>query len=461
VIQIVTVAEMKEADEAAHQRGLLEELVERAGWAVHRRAMEMLGGAYGRRVVVVAGRGNNGADGRVCARLLAARGAQVVVFDAKGAPEELPVCDLVVDAAYGTGFHGTYRAPSVASGTPVLAVDIPSGVDGDTGRACEGAVSAEATVTFAALKPGLLFGDGPAHAGDVRVADIGLEISPSRAVLLEDGDVVVPARGRFTHKWSNAVMVVAGSAGMAGAARLSALGALRAGAGMVRLAMREVAPCDLPDLEAVAVSLPEDGWAEEVASELERFRALAVGPGLGRDGATGTQVRELVSRAPVPCVVDADGLAAFGSPDELAEVVAAVPDRPVVLTPHDGEFARLAGKPPSDDRITSVRSLAAKSGCTVLLKGPVTVVASPDGQVACTAAGTPALATPGSGDVLTGVVAALLARGLGALESAAFGAHAHGAAAARYGSTGMIASELPAMVQRWLREVAGGGGVGG
>ena len=220
---VLTTDEMAAVDAAALASTPLEELVERAGTAVALAAVELLGGAYGRRVVVVCGKGNNGADGRVAARLLARRGARVAVV-APDAPGPLgggdPPVDLVIDAAFGTGFRGTFEAPLVAPGVPVLAVDIPSGVSGDTGAAAGTPLAAVATITFVAAKPGLLMGDGARLAGQVRVVDIGLPPGESAIGWVEDADIgrLLPARRTDGHKWSAAVTVVAGSPGMTGAA---------------------------------------------------------------------------------------------------------------------------------------------------------------------------------------------------------------------------------------------------
>jgi len=189
---VVSVEEMRSVDAAALEHVAQEALVERAGTAVAVQAIRLLGGAYGRRVLVVAGKGNNGADGRVAARRLRRRGARVEIVDAVDAPDRIGASsgfDLVVDAAYGTGFRGEYRAPSVPGGVRVLAVDIPSGIDGDTGQAHGEPLRADVTVTFAAYKPGLLQGDGPSYAGRVIVADIGLDVSAVRAWIVEDADV--------------------------------------------------------------------------------------------------------------------------------------------------------------------------------------------------------------------------------------------------------------------------------
>jgi NAD(P)H-hydrate epimerase len=440
VIPVVTPAEMKAIDEAAPEP--VEVLVERAGAAVARAALELLGGAYGHRVVVVAGKGNNGADGRAAARRLAGRGARVAVVDAAGAPAVLPRSNLVVDAAYGTGFRGEYRAPD-PGGAPVLAVDIPSGVDGLTGAAGPGAVRAEATVTFAALKPGLLFGPGASLAGRVTVADIGLDASGAAASVVEWADVAgwLPERPREAHKWQRALWVVAGSPGMVGAAHLCAATATRAGAGMVRLGVPGAEADATGPVEVVGRRLPASGWDEEVLADAGRCRALAVGPGLGRSEETAAAVRRLLARAPQAAVVDADGLWALGGVEEAAAVLAGR-RAPTVLTPHDGEFARLAGSPPGPDRLGAVRDVAGRLGATVLLKGSTTVVAAPGGRVLISTAGDSRLATAGTGDVLTGVIGAFLAQGLGGPEAAAGGAVVHGAAGHLGWRRGLVASDL-------------------
>ncbi|MGI8757963.1 MAG: NAD(P)H-hydrate dehydratase, partial [Acidimicrobiales bacterium] len=343
MIPIVTPEEMAAVDAAAAEP--VDVLVARAGAAVAREAVRLLGGTYGRRVVVVAGKGNNGADGRQAAQRLRRLGVRVTVLDAATVAARVPPCDLVVDAAYGTGFRGTWPAPG-PGGAPVLAVDIPSGIDGVTGEAAGSVLAASATVTFAALKPGLVLGRGRELAGRVTVADIGLDVGAARAHLATDADVALwlPVRPPESHKWHSAVWVVAGSPGMTGAATLAARAAQRAGAGYVRLSTPGGRPGALTPVEAVGVPLPAGGWAEEVLAGLDRFSAVAVGPGLGRDEATAAEVRALVERCPLPVVVDGDGLAALGErPAGLAATT--------VLTPHDGEYARLAGHPPGPDRL--------------------------------------------------------------------------------------------------------------
>ena len=437
---VVTVAEMGAADARAAAHA--DVLVTRAGTAVAQAALRLLGGGYGRRVVVVAGKGNNGADGRVAADRLMRRGALVTVVPAaeRGqGPPILPPADLVIDAAYGTGFSGDYTAPDPGD-APVVAVDIPSGVNGDTGAAGADAVRATETVTFAAWKPGLLLGEGPTRAGRVTVVDIGLDPGPVRMHLVDDGDRSwIPPRPRGAHKWQRAVWVVAGSPGMRGAAVLCSRGAQRAGAGMVRLGSPGLAAGEHPATEAVAVTLPAVGWANEVVDTLERFGSVVVGPGLGRSSPD--DVRRLVAASPVPVVVDADGLYALGDLDAASGMLAAA-KAAVVLTPHDGEFARLTGSPPGADRVGAARALAHSTGAIVLLKGSPTVVAGPDGDVLLAAAGDPRLATAGTGDVLAGVIGALTAAGVAPFQAAALGAHVHGRAAALGPRLGLVAGDV-------------------
>jgi ADP-dependent NAD(P)H-hydrate dehydratase / NAD(P)H-hydrate epimerase len=448
---VLSVEELNEVDRRATEQVALSVLIGRAGAAVASRALVMLGGSYARRVVVVAGRGHNGDDGRVAAQLLRRRG--VLVSEIAPGAAEIPPCDLVIDAAFGTGFHGDYRPPAPPRGAKVLAVDIPSGLDADLG-VDHGAGAADETVTFCALKPGLLLGAGPALAGALRLAPIGLDPGEWTMGLVEDGDLAqgLPRREREAHKWRSAVLVLAGSPPMRGAALLAARGALRSGAGMVRLAIPGAAPGVESLPEAVGIALPQgvDEALQVLLAELGRCRALVVGPGLGREEATGRLVRELVRRSPVPVVVDADALFALGELRSPLESAA-----PVLLTPHDGEFARLAGHAPGERRAEALRALVDRSGATVLLKGPTTLVASPGGTLRFCTSGSPALATAGSGDVLSGVIAALVARGLDLGRAAALGAHLHGRAAGRCGAEGLLAGDLPEAVAAHLSALPG------
>ncbi|MGH9076405.1 MAG: NAD(P)H-hydrate dehydratase [Acidimicrobiales bacterium] len=483
MIPVLTPQEMAGVDRRA---GIpTAQLVERAGAALARAAGARLGGCYGRRVVVVAGAGNNGADGRSAAARLARRGARVSVVEASdlGPGQRLPAADLVVDAAFGTGLSRPYRPPDPGA-APVVAADIPSGLSGLTGLAPAGgsAMRAERTVTFAALKPGLLLGDGPALCGPLEVVDIGLgdlvgEVA--RAWLVADDDAArwVPPRRRDSHKWRSALQVVAGSPGMTGAPWMVCRAALRAGAGYVRLGMPgvDLAYAPLPPGELVTQALPAQGWAGDVGAGLDRFGAMVVGPGLGATAgsASGTgagpglgaaagsgsgtgagPVGQLLAAAQLPAVVDADGINCFAGVDDLAAVVARR-RHPTVITPHEGEYRRLVGDRPGPDRLDAVRQLARRSGAVVLLKGSTTVVAAPDGRALLAASGSPALATAGTGDVLSGVLGAFLAQGVPPLEAAALAAHVHGRAAGRGLSHGLVATDLPDLVGRWLSEHLG------
>lgn len=449
MIPIVTPDEMRAIDADAAEP--VEVLVERAGAAVAQAAMRMLGGTYGRRVVVIAGKGNNGADGRAAASRLARRGVKVTVFDAAEAPTIVPACDLVIDAAYGTGFHGDWWAPD-PGGARVLAVDIPSGVDGRTGSAVPGVLAADRTVTFAALKPGLLFPPGSVLAGSLEVADIGLDVTRVRTHLVQQGDVAswLPLRSVDSHKWRAAVWVVAGSGGMLGAAHLAARAAQRAGSGMVRLSTPGLGNDPAAPTEVVGRPLPVSGWHKEVLDDLDRFHALVLGPGIGRADAIAASLREVVAGAPLPVVVDGDGLFALAwNPDGPAAVLR---DRQpaTVLTPHDGEFALLRGGRVGKDRIDAARTLAADLRCVVLLKGAATVVADPDGDVLVVTAGDERLATAGTGDVLAGIIGALLAQQVPAFEAAAAGAWLHGQAGRRGMARGLVAGDLPDLVPQVL-----------
>ena len=379
------------------------------------------------------------------------------MVDAASAPERLPTggghaVDLVVDAAYGTGLGRPFEAPSVDA--PVLAVDLPSGLDGLTGEPMGRPLAARRTVTFAAIKPGLLFGGGPALAGRVEVVDLGLDMSGATAHLLEDTDIaaLVPSRPTDAHKWQSACWVVAGSPGMEGAAGLAATAALRAGAGYVRLSVPGGLPgSGEPVVADEVVHLPIGPELFLGEGEQERFASMVVGPGFGTTDEVADGVRRLVASPGPPMIVDGDGLNA------LAGCRVDWSARPLVLTPHDGEYFRLTGRSPGPDRMAAARSLAADTGAVVLLKGPTTVVAAPDGRVLLTAAGDARLATAGTGDVLAGIIGAFLARGAGPLEAAATAAHVHGRLATAVGfkelpPTGVVAGDLSARLVNVLTE---------
>jgi hydroxyethylthiazole kinase-like uncharacterized protein yjeF len=268
-------------------------------------------------------------------------------------------------------------------------------------------------------------------------------VGSAQVGVVEQADVAawVPARTATTHKWKAALLVVAGSPGMTGAAHLAAAAAQRAGAGMVRLASPGLADDPMRPTEAVGVpDLNRSNWDMTVAAELDRVGAVLVGPGLGLAETTIAALRRLVAAAASrPLLVDGDGLSALG--DLTAELLAgrAVP---AVLTPHDGEYARLAGQPPGVDRVAAAVTLAVRTGSVVLLKGPTTVVAHPDGRVRLTTTGDQRLASAGTGDVLSGTIGALLARGVDPFDAAAAGAWLHGTAAVTGPAEGLVASDV-------------------
>jgi NAD(P)H-hydrate epimerase len=381
-----------------------------------------------------------------------------------------------LDAVVGTGFRGApegsvREAIEAFEEEPpllVVAVDIASGVDGATGAVEGPAVVADVTVTFGALKPGHVLYPGAMHAGSVEVDDIGFPNDLVKSDVLQvealDAAIGLPPRPPDSHKRSTGVvLVVGGSRDMTGAVRLMAGAALRAGAGLVQVAVPEgILPVVQTGLvEATFVPLPETrggGVATDAVDVLKDrltgVDAVAVGPGLGRDEETLAFVRALVAASPVPSVVDADGLTAFaGRLEELGDA------DDLVLTPHSGEFSRLRGIPVDEvnaDRIGNVRALATQLGGTVLLKGNPTVIGLAGGEVRVNSTGGPTLATGGTGDVLTGIIAAMLARGVPPDEAATAGAFVHGRAGDLAGAllgNGATSLDVQAHVPAAIRSV--------
>jgi NAD(P)H-hydrate epimerase len=438
---LYTADEMRAAEEAFPGfPDTVPELMERAGTAV---AVE-LQAAYpdARRVAVVCGGGSNGGDGRVAARVLREAGIEAVETDDPAG------YDVVVDALFGTGFRGAPRAEAAetiarinASGAAVVAVDLPSGVDASTGEIAGEVVSADLTVTFHGRKVGHVVAPGRFHCGRVVVADIGLEALPTRARRVGPEILdTVPRRGaRDTKFTAGTVVVVGGARGKTGAAVLTARAALRADAGYVTLCVPAdaLATAEALALEPVKVGLPSEGALEAVLAAAERAGAIALGPGLGRGAPERALVRDVLVGTKVPVVVDADGLSG------LEPVVR---EAPTVLTPHGGELARLLGvssEEVSDARLDAAREAAERFGAVVLLKGPDTIVQSPGAGPLVADHGPPALATAGTGDVLTGVLAAFLAKGMEPTHAAAAAAVAHGIAAHRSGlAAGLVASDV-------------------
>ncbi len=437
MLPVVTPEQMRVVDESAPES--LETLIGRAAWEVASEARRLLGGSYGKRVWVVAGPGNNGADGVEAARILSRWGVRCRVIDAIEHDLQIPgteTPDLIIDAAFGTGLTRPFVPPELPS-VPVLAVDIPSGVNGLTGERLGKPLGAVRTITFGAYKPGLLFDAGARLAGSVSVAGLGLDCSNTQTHLLTDDDLGTwPRRNADAHKWKAAVRIVSGAAGMSGATALAAKGAFASGASYVGvLGETSVLP-----MEAVQEQRP-GLWGAAVASTADRFGSVVVGPGMDPEanGDRG-QLEELLA-CERPLVLDGGALA------HLSDLRHAMTKRTTstVITPHDGEFERLMGRRPGADRIAETRELAARYGCVALLKGPTTCVADQQGEVRLCNAGDQRLATAGSGDVLAGVIAAGLAQGLDPLDAASLGALVHGVAGSAGPST-LTAGMLPSLV---------------
>jgi NAD(P)H-hydrate epimerase len=470
------------------------ELMERAGEGVARVVEEV---APDGPVSVVCGKGNNGGDGLVVARLLRDAGRVVTVLSTTpselsadaaanlarlpGAPPRmlaesmgvLAESAVIVDALLGTGFEGEPRgttaeaikAIGLATAAAVVSVDVPSGVDASTGAVAGAAVRASVTVTFHAAKPGLWIHPGKAFAGEVRTIDIGIPRGAPAAAMIGLIEPTVagelPRRDAASTKFSSGHVVVAGgSADLSGAPRMTALASARAGAGYVTAclpgSLRPALAGSL--LEVMTRPLPDtDGDLEVegvpvVLQALDRGGSLALGPGLGRTPGAVAFARELARQAPVAMVLDADGLGAHSG--RLRELAAR--EAPTVLTPHAGELGRLLERKSDEierERLASVRTAAERSQAVVVLKGDDTLVAEHSGRVAVSQGRSPALATAGSGDVLTGVIAALLAQGLDAFKAACAGVWLHAqagrVAAHRQGSVeGVMATDVIAALPR-------------
>jgi NAD(P)H-hydrate epimerase len=438
MIPILSLSAMREADRLAVNARGQDALVHAAGTAVAGTARTMLGGCYGARIAAVVGPGLNGSDGRVATAWLISRGARVDVFKWNEAPAILSGYDLILDAAFGTGCTRPYLAPKVAGGALVLAVDLPSGVDTDTGALLGEPMIANATVALGALKPAHLCGPAADFVGELHFEGLGIVQS------VEDGLVDSSDFSSFVrtnaedHKWNHAIQALVGSTLMPGAAELVLRGALAGGASMIRLASRG-------DV-ATQVQLPPEVVHVTDATVDARCKAVVAGPGLGPNAPD--WLRESLKDLTCPVVLDADGL----DRDFIDDV--APRDGSWVLTPHAGEFARLTGHEIGLDRFGDVRELARSMGCVVLLKGPTTVIASPEGHLRVVTSGTASLATAGTGDVLAGFIAATIARGHAPLEAAALGAYLHGRAGARlapYAHALEVATSLTLLVASLAR----------
>jgi hydroxyethylthiazole kinase-like uncharacterized protein yjeF len=478
-LKLYSAEEMTHADEGAQKLGIPSGvLMERAGVEMARATLEYFGSLKRRRILVVAGGGNNGGDGFVIARELHLAGAEVVVFATKdeyegdpkvnleilrnldvrfvgrdGFEDELREADLVVDALLGTGFAGEVREDvaelieeineSVAA---VVAVDVPSGVDGSTGEVWGAAVRADLTVCAHAAKLGCVVSPGLEYAGEVTVVEIGIppEVDVKPAATWTDASSLrgmVPRRAEAAHKYSaGSLLVVAGSAEATGAAIMVAKGAQRTGCGIIFVATSwNVAPLvDLQLTEVLVSGVPEDDSGnmsaealESILEQAERASALVVGPamGVGDDGRK--LVEGILEGTDLPVLLDADAISNLANAERGGMETLARRDAPTVVTPHPGEFGRLLGegaKEVQTRRLYHVRRVAEETGCCVLLKGADTLVAQGE-RVAVNSTGNAGLATAGTGDLLSGIIGALLSRGMDAYDAARAGAWAHGRAA--------------------------------
>jgi len=492
-MEVLTTTEMERADRltiAAGTPGFA--LMMSAGQAVAEAAMDLVEEGP---ILVVAGRGNNGGDGFVAAAELAARGREVSVIllcerdilqgDAALAargwkypvlpfnPQAIGRPALIIDALFGAGLDRPVKDDPLemieainANGAPVLAVDLPSGINGTTGAVMGAAINAAETVTFFRRKPAHLLMPGRKHCGrHVRVADIGIdpavldEIRPQTFENVPQSwqrSFPVPDIGGHKYARGHAV-VLSGELASTGAARLAARGALRAGAGLVTMASpRDALAVNAAALTAVMVRAVDT--VVEFADMLDdrRLNSVVLGPGAGISSRTRDLVHSALS-AKRGLVLDADALTSFAeAPDRLFESIKESHDPQVVLTPHEGEFPRLfsdiSNKHPGRSKLERVRAAAERAGAVVLLKGPDTVVASPDGRASIAANAPPWLATAGAGDVLAGIIAGLLAQGVAAYDAACIGVWMHGEAA-REAGPGLIAEDLPEVLPAVFRRL--------
>ncbi len=522
-MEILKAAEMRRVDRRTiEQLGISgDALMEAAGGGVARRVLSEVPDLAARHVLVACGKGNNGGDGLVAARHLRQSGvrAQVVLLArvadltgdaavnaarAASAGVAIEECEteaewsrsarsidrgtLVIDALLGTGSHGGARGLAAhaiealnLSGTTIVSIDIPSGVDADSGTLPGITVRAHRTLTLCRPKPCLVLEPAASHAGTWSVLDIGI---PDEAVAAESADLswldgpvaarLAPPRPQDAHKGTlGHVLVLAGSLGKSGAAILAGRGALRAGAGLVTVAcpasVQPVVASGQPELMTEALPESSKGRLSRLSASpalrlLAQRDALAVGPGLSTDAGTRAVVFEILRRRTSPAVLDADGLNAFSTTARERSRLHAG-RQSLVLTPHPGEAARLLDTTVGaiqGDRLRSARTLAARTSSIVVLKGRRSVIAQPDGEAAINSTGNAGMATGGTGDVLTGIIGALLARGLAAFDAARLGTYVHGAAgdlaAGRFGPEGMIASDLvDTLPQAWsdLAELRG------
>ena len=506
-MKVITAEGMRFLDRSATEEfGIsIDTLMEAAGRRVAEELELAFGPPAGMKIAVVAGKGNNGGDGFVAARYLLERSAQVVVYllsspmDVRGEAKtnleryqqrsgpvrivdaaalahlasDLAENDLIVDALFGMGISSALQGAAArivdainASGKPVVSVDIPSGIHADTGRVMGAAVRATVTVTFALPKLGLLIHPGLEFSGRIRVADIGIPEEairrmPSTIQWLSPPEISARMKDRpgDAHKGGcGHVLVIAGSTGKGGAAVMTALSALRSGAGLTTLAMPAGLEAALPNrpMELMTLPLPQTGEGTLAFSALEPIlkfahdkTVAAIGPGLSTHPETVRLVQALLTHLAIPIVLDADGINALaGHPDFLKQARSKI-----VLTPHPGEMARLNGTSTRDiqsNRPAAAAEFVGRYPATLVLKGAGTVIAERAGQLTLNTTGNPAMATAGTGDVLTGIIAGLMAQGYDDGEAALLGVYLHGLAgdlaSAKMGGIGMLAGDLIAAI---------------
>jgi len=488
MLELLTAEEMGRADCLAIEGGVAGAvLMENAGRGVADEVAIRFPDAA--TVAVLCGPGNNGGDGFVAARHLMERGYRVrlgfngdpakLSTDAAAmagrfngeieplSPDMIPGADVIVDALFGAGLarpvEGKFAALIEAankSGAAIVAVDVPSGIDGTTGEVRGIAIQALATVTFFRLKPGHLLMPGRLYCGAVRLIDIGIPDSVLNTVK-PNTFANEPALWLAEYPWPTVeghkylrghAVVASGPVYSTGAARMAARGALRIGAGLVTVASpRDALDVNAAQLTAIMVREVDEARALSKLLADERKNAFLIGPGYGVGEATRAMVLAALAASP-RVVLDADALTSFADDRDTLFNAIKARQAPVVMTPHEGEFARLFGEVPGASKVDRTRTVAAHSGATVLLKGADTVIVAPSGEAAIDAAGTPWLATAGSGDVLGGMVLGLLAQGMTGFLGASAAVWMHGAAAKIFGP-GLIAEDLPEMLPHVLRDL--------
>ena len=514
-MKVVTAAQMIKAEQAAIAGYGIPSilLMENASMAVLTAIEDILGELVSKKAVILAGKGNNGGDGLALGRHLVNRGMEVkvflcgardelkpdcitnlrllqalgvAVFEVSGETElrafklALMTCDLAVDALFGTGLRGamppveeSYVKALNEAGKPAVAVDIPSGLESDTGKVYKEAVRAKVTVAFGLPKLGHFLGMGPEYSGQVRVDNISIpdtlleDASINTHVLTEDYVAeFIPARPIDGHKGTHgSCLVIGGSLGMTGAVALASRAALRSGAGLVQMAVgQSIAPfVDSLLMEATTLALQEinpgvlDTTAVGQLQEgITRARSLAFGPGMGKAGEVADFLSWLIENCPKPLVIDADGLNAVAT--DLKMLARA--RGPVILTPHPGEMARLCGltvQEVVDNRLELAQEKAVEWKVILVLKGSSTVIAAPDGRAFINPTGNPILGTGGTGDVLTGLITGLIAQGVDPLQAACLGVYCHGLAgdilAEDFGTRGALAHEVCDLIPKALRKM--------